>query len=55
MNGGYECTLYSMYAEPQKFWTADIDRVESFLSEMKKKWDTTVKRIVEEELGKIGD
>lgn len=54
-SGGYECTLYSMYAEPQKFWTADIDRVESFLSEMKKKWDTTVKRIVEEELGKIGD
>ena len=54
-SGGYECTLYSMYAEPQKFYTKDIDRVESFLSEMKKKWDTTVKRVVKEELGKIGD
>lgn len=54
-SGGYECTLYSMYAEPQKFWTADIDRVESFLSEMKKKYDITVKKVVEEELSKIGD
>ena len=54
-SGGYECTLYPMYAEQQKFYTKDIDRVESFLSEMKKKWDTTVKRVVKEELGKIGD
>ena len=53
--GEYDCTLYSMYAEPQKFYTKDIDRVELFLSEMKKKWDSTVKRVVEEELGKIGD
>lgn len=53
--GGYECTLYSMYAEPQRFYTKDIDRVESFLSEMKKKWDNTAKRVVEEELRKIGD
>jgi hypothetical protein len=53
--GGYECTVYPMYEEPQKFYTKDIDRVESFLSEMKKKWDSTVKRVVEEELGKIGD
>lgn len=54
-SGGYECTLYPMYAEPQKFYTKDIDRVESFLPKMKKKWDTTVKRVVEEELNKIGD
>ena len=53
--GGYDCTIYSMYVEPQRFYTKDIDRVESFLSEMKKKWDSTAKRIVEEELGKIGD
>lgn len=53
-SGGYECTLYSMYAEQQKFYTQDIDRVESFLSKMKKQYDTTVKRVVEEELGKIG-
>lgn len=53
--GEYDCTLYSMYAEPQKFYTQDIDRVESFLSEMKKQWDSTVKRVVKEELGKIGD
>ena len=51
--GGYECTIYSMYAEQQKFYTKDIDKVESFLSEMKKKWDTTVKRVIEEELGNI--
>ena len=53
--GGYECTVYPMYEEPQKFYTKDIDRVESFLSKMKKKYDSTVKRVVEEELGKIGD
>jgi len=53
--GEYDCTLYSMYAEPQKFYTHDIDRVESFLSKMKKKWDNTVKKVVEEELSKIGD
>lgn len=53
-SGGYDCTLYPMYAEKQEFYTKDIDRVESFLSEMKKKWDTTVKRVVEEELSKIG-
>lgn len=53
-SGGYNCTLYPMYAEKQEFYTQDIDRVESFLSEMKKKWDSTVKRVVEEELGKIG-
>ena len=53
--GEYDCTLHSMYAEPQTFYTKDIDRVELFLSEMKKKWDSTVKRVVEEELGKIGD
>lgn len=53
--GEYDCTLYSMYAEPQTFYTKDIDRVELFLSGMKKKWDSTVKRVVEEELGKIGD
>lgn len=53
-SGGYECTLYPIYAEKQEFYTQDIDRVESFLSEMKKKWDSTVKRVVEEELGKIG-
>lgn len=53
-NGGYECTLYSMYAEQQKFYTQDIDRVESLLSKMKKQYDNTVKRVVEEELGKIG-
>lgn len=52
--GKYECTLYPMYEEPQKFYTKDIDRVESFLSKMKKQYDTTVKRVVEEELGKIG-
>lgn len=54
-SGGYECTLYPMYEEPQRFYTKDIDRVESFLSEMKKKWDSTAKRVVEEELSKIGD
>ena len=54
-SGGYECTLYQIYAEKQEFYTQDIDRVESFLSEMKKKWDSTVKRVVEEELSKIGD
>ena len=54
-SGGYECTIYSMYAEPQKFYTKDIDGVESFLSKMKKQWDNTVKRVVEDELGKIGD
>lgn len=53
--GGYECTVYPMYEEPQKFYTKDIDRVESFLSKMKKKWDNTVKKVVEEELSKIGD
>jgi len=53
--GGYDCTIYSMYVEPQRFYTKDIDRVESFLSEMKKKWDSTAKRVVEEELNKIGD
>ena len=53
-SGGYECTLYPIHAEKQEFYTQDIDRVESFLSEMKKKWDSTVKRVVEEELGKIG-
>ena len=53
--GGYDCTIYSMYVEPQRFYTKDIDRVESFLSEMKKKWDSTAKRVVEEELSKIGD
>lgn len=53
--GKYECTVYPMYEEPQKFYTKDIDRVESFLSKMKKKYDTTVKRVIEEELSKIGD
>lgn len=53
--GKYECTLYPIYEEPQKFYTKDIDRVESFLSKMKKKYDSTVKRVVKEELGKIGD
>lgn len=53
--GKYECTVYPLYAEPQKFYTKDIDRVESFLSKMKKQYDTTVKRVVEEELSKIGD
>ena len=52
-SGGYECTLYPMYAEQQKFYTKDIDRVESFLSKIKKQYDTTVKRVVEEELNKI--
>lgn len=52
-SGGYECTLYPMYAEQQKFYTKDIDRVESFLSKMKKQYDTTVKRVIEEELSKI--
>lgn len=53
-SGGYECTLYPIYAEKQEFYTQDIDRVESLLSKIKKKYDTTVKRVVEEELGKIG-
>lgn len=53
-SGGYECTLYPIYAEKQEFYTNDIDRVESFLSELKKQYDATVKRVVEEELGKIG-
>jgi hypothetical protein len=53
--GEYDCTIYSMYVEPQRFYTKDIDRVESFLSEMKKKWDSTAKKVVEEELSKIGD
>lgn len=52
--GEYDCTLYSMYAEPQRFYTKDIDRVESFLSKTKKQYDTTVKRVVEDELSKIG-
>ena len=52
-SGGYECTLYPMYAEQQKFYTKDIDRVESFLSKIKKQYDTTVKRVVEEELNKL--
>lgn len=52
-SGGYECTLYPMYAEQPKFYTKDIDRVESFLSKIKKQYDTTVKRVVEEELNKI--
>lgn len=52
-SGGYECTLYPMYAEQQKFYTKDIDRVESFLSKIKKQYDTTVKRVVEEELNKM--
>ena len=52
-SGGYECTLYPMYVEQQKFYTKDIDRVESFLSKIKKQYDTTVKRVVEEELNKI--
>ena len=51
--GEYDCTLYSMYAEPQKFYTKDIEKVELFLSEMKKKWDSAAKRVVEEELSKI--
>lgn len=51
--GEYECTLYPMYEEPHKFYTKDIDRVESFLSKMKKQWDSTVKKVVEEELSKI--
>ena len=51
--GEYDCTLYSMYAEPQKFYTKDIDRVETLLSDTKKKYDTTVKRVIEEELNKI--
>lgn len=54
-SGGYGCTLYPIYAEKQEFYTQDIDRVESFLSEMKKKYDITVKKVVEEELSKIGD
>ena len=54
-SGGYECTLYPIYAEKQEFYTQDIDRVESFLSGMKKKYDITVKKVVEEELSKIGD
>lgn len=51
--GRYECTVYPMREKPQKFYTKDIDRVESFLSKLKKQYDTTVKRVVEEELNKI--
>lgn len=52
-SGKYECTLYPMYDMKQKFYTKDIDRLESFLSKMKKKYDATVKRVIEEELGNI--
>lgn len=51
--GRYECTVYPMRDEPQKFYTRDIDKVETLLSEMKKKYDTTVKRVIEEELSKV--
>ena len=51
--GRYECTVYPMREKPQKFYTRDIDKVETLLSEMKKKYDTTVKRVIEEELSKV--
>lgn len=50
----YVCTVYSSFAEPQKFCTMDIDRVESFLSELKKQYDVTMKNVLEEELSKFG-
>lgn len=51
--GRYECTVYPMREKPQKFYTMDIDKVETLLSEMKKKYDTTVKRVIKEELSKV--
>ena len=51
--GRYECTVYPMREKPQKFYTMDIDKVETLLSEMKKKYNTTVKRVIEEELSKV--
>ena len=51
--GTYICTIYSPFLKPQKFYTMDIDKVETLLSETKKKYDTAVKRVIEEELSKI--
>lgn len=51
--GKYICTIYSPFLKPQKFYTMDIDKVETLLSETKKKYDTAVKRVIEEELSKI--
>lgn len=51
--GKYICTIYTPFLKPQKFYTRDIDKVETLLSEMKKKYDTTVKRVIEEELSKV--
>lgn len=51
--GKYVCTIYTPFCKPQKFYTRDIDKVETLLSEMKKKYDTTVKRVIEEELSKV--
>lgn len=50
----YVCTVFSSFAEPQKFCTMDIDRVESFLSELKKQYDATIKNVLEEELSRFG-
>ena len=50
----YVCTVFSIFTEPQKFCTMDIDRVESFLSELKKQYDATIKNILEEELSRFG-
>lgn len=50
----YLCTIYSGISEPQNFYTTDIDRVESFLAELKKRYDNTIKNVLEEELGKFG-
>lgn len=52
-SGGYECTLYPMYEEPQRFYAKDIDRVESVLSDLKKQYTNTMKNVLEEELSKI--
>ena len=50
----YVCTVYSSFSEPQKFYTMDIDRVESVLSDLKKQYTNTMKNVLEEELSKFG-
>lgn len=50
----YICTVYSSFSEPQKFYTMDICRVESILSELKKQYTNTMKNVLEEELSRIG-
>lgn len=50
----YVCTVDSSFSDPQKFYTKDIDRVESFLSNLKKQYTNTMKNVLEEELSKFG-